>query len=224
VWLLDLPESVQARVLLGHQGLPLGHPDEVPLLALDQVLGGAFTSRLVSRIRSEEGLAYDVYSESSFPSGYPGAIRVGFQTRSSACAHATATALEAARELRLEEVSPAELGRAREALLALLRDRFGSAVSAVVAMAEDELGGRPASYWSTYRDRVAALTAADLRAAAERHLDPERMRVLVIGDRDAVGQGDPAYPERLADLGLGPVRPLPERDPLTLEPTADDRN
>ena len=218
VWLLDWPGSDQARVVLGHQGLPMGHPDEVPLLAVDQVLGGSFTSRLVRRIRSEEGLSYDVYSMASFAPGFPGTLRVGFQTRSSTCAHATAVAVEVVRGLRRDEVSPAELGRAREALLARLPERFGAAATAAVALAEDELDGRPPGYWSQYRERVTTLTAAELRAAAERHLDPERLRVLVIGDRQAIEAPHPDHRETLAELGLGGVHALPERDPLTLEP------
>ena len=56
----------------------------------------------------------------------------------------------------------------------------------------------PTNYFDNYRDRVRAVTAADVLRVAQRHLDPSRLQVVVVGDAAVIQ--DP-----LAALGLGPV-------------------
>ena len=75
--------------------------------------------------------------------------------------------------------------------------------------------GRPHAYWARYRDRIAAVTARDVQAAARRHLRPDELVAVIVGDRAEVLAG--ARGVDLAKL-LGPLRELPRRDPLTLAP------
>jgi predicted Zn-dependent peptidase len=41
----------------------------------------------------------------------------------------------------------------------------------------------PDDYLETYRDKVRALTAADLQATARKYLDSANMQIVVVGDR-----------------------------------------
>lgn len=44
----------------------------------------------------------------------------------------------------------------------------------------------PDDYLETYRDKVRALTPADLQAAARRYLDSANMQIVVVGDRTQI--------------------------------------
>ena len=51
------------------------------------------------------------------------------------------------------------------------------------------------------------------------HLDPEQLRILVVGAQAEIAQGDPGHPVRLESLAPGGrVEDLPLRDPLTMRP------
>ena len=55
-------------------------------------------------------------------------------------------------------------------------------------------------------------------AAAQRHLKPEELVVLVVGKWSEIAPGDPEGRAKMAQFAGGKVEHLPLRDPLTLEP------
>ena len=82
----------------------------------------------------------------------------------------------------------------------------------------DEWTDRPADYWQTYRERVQAVTAEEVRRVAREHLNPEQMAILVVGNWEEIAAGDLDGRATMADFFDGEVTHLPLRDPLTLEP------
>jgi len=50
------------------------------------------------------------------------------------------------------------------------------------------LHGLAEDYLETYRQRIHALTSADVVAAARRHFDSPDAQVVVVGDREQVGE------------------------------------
>jgi len=55
-------EINQSAIRLGHLGIIKDNPDIYAIRVMDYILGGGFTSRLTTEIRSNQGLAYSVYS------------------------------------------------------------------------------------------------------------------------------------------------------------------
>jgi hypothetical protein len=53
---------------------------------------------------------------------------------------------------------------------------------------------------------------------ARKHLDPDKMAILVVGDWDEIAPGDQEKRSSMNDFFGGRVKHLPLRDPLTLEP------
>ena len=82
----------------------------------------------------------------------------------------------------------------------------------------DEWTKRPAGFWQAFRERVKAVTPADIQRVARKHLDPEQMAILVVGDWDEIAPGDLEKRASMQDFFGGKVTHLPLRDPLTLEP------
>lgn len=206
----------QGRVTAGHAGIDFRHPDVHAIRVANYILGGGgFSSRMVQRVRAEEGLAYDVHSSYSPGLAYPNPFRIEFQSGSATCAYAARLCLEEIARLRREEVSPKELEEAKRFFIEGFPGFFfATPFQTASTYAAAELFGIPPEYYLTYRERIARLTPADILRAAREHLHPERLAWVVVGDIPAIKKGDPARPAALEDLG--PVSDIPLPDPLTL--------
>lgn len=60
-------DTEQAHLCMGFNGIELGNKYTYPLLVMNNIFGGAMSSRLFQKIREEKGLAYSVFS---YPSSY----------------------------------------------------------------------------------------------------------------------------------------------------------
>jgi zinc protease len=222
--LRDVP-GPQTKMALGHRG-PVRRgwddPDEAPLLVLAEVLGGDGTvSRLRRRLRAEEGIVYRARARVSLGHQEPGTLQVFLEAEPRHAARALSLARAELLRLREEPVPPAELELAKRSLLQLFPLLFDSAERRAGRFAEDALLGRPSAYWSRYRDRIAAVTAADVLRVARRHVRPRELLAVVVGDRERVLAGAAADGVALERL-FRRLLPLPQRDPRTLEPVAGE--
>ncbi len=215
VYVVNKPDVNQGRVSAGHLGVKLGDPDEPALRVMNDILGGGgFTSWIVKRVRSDEGLAYSAGSYLTFPISYPGAFRALFQSKSRTCPGALSITLDLIRKMRTGEVSADELKTAKNSFIETFPRRFESPERTASLFASDELLGRPHGYWKTYREKIAKVTAKDVRAVAQRDLHPDKMVILVVGNIDEIMKGHPDYTARLTDFGT--IHKVPLRDPFTL--------
>ncbi len=203
-WTIDRP-GPQAAMAIGHRGAlsdSWDSRDRWALILLAEILDGpGAVSRLRSRLQLEAGLAYRVLTTFDMdvipvepppvhsPGRERGEFRIFLETAPESAAAAAVVVLEELRRVRRDLVHEDEIATARQSLLARLPLLFDRAETIAGRFAEDELLGRPHSYWARYRDRLAAVTAADVRRAARRFIEPEGVALLVIGDRAAVRGG-----------------------------------
>lgn len=217
----DIP---QGKVRIGHLAPrwdDWDNPERAAIQVMDHILGASgFTSRLMQRIRSDEGLAYGAGGRFRFNPLGPGSYVLGYQSKSETVALAASIALEEVGRIREEPVSEEELELAKRSLTDSFPRRFESAQARASIFANDAFLGRAHTYWIRWREQVEAVTAEEVRAAAEKYLDPDRLVMLVVGVFSDIEGGDPEGRAKIADLLGGRVTHLPERDPLTLEPVA----
>lgn len=209
----------QGRVVIGLPGVMRDDPDVYALEVMNEILGGSgFTSRITRTVRSNEGLAYSAGSAISFGVHYPGRFRAAFQSKSPSVAYATSLVFAEIRKLREQGVTADELTAIQQNLIATFPSNFESKARTMGVFAGDEFTKRPAGFWKTYRDRIQAVTAADVQRVAQKHLVPEKMLVLVVGDQAAIDKGDDKHPVKLTDIAPGgKIVTLPLRDPLTMK-------
>jgi zinc protease len=206
-------------VLIGRRSIIRDDPDAIPFLLLNEILGaGGFTSRLMQKIRSNEGLAYSARSVLAPKVDYPGLFYAGFESKNATVALATKIVLDELRAVRDELVTEDELETAKKALIETFPRQFESKPKMLGVFVNDEWTKRPADFWKTFRQKVAATTREDLQRVARKHLDPEQMTILVVGDWDAIAAGDLEKRASMAEFFGGTVTHLPVRDPLTLKP------
>lgn len=218
VYLVNKPEVNQGRVSIGHLGAKRPLSNEAAIEIANDILGGGgFSAWMVSKVRSDEGLAYSVYSDYGIGDLYPGTFRAGFQSKSSTCARAAKLTVELIGKITTTEVTEKELTSSKASFIEKFPRIFESKLKTVTRYAQDDLVGLPHEYWKTYRTRMAEVTAASAQAAAEAHIKPDRLIVLVVGNVDDILKGHPDHPDARFE-GFGRLVRLPLLDPLTLKP------
>jgi zinc protease len=141
-----------------------------------------------------------------------------FQSKSPTVALANKIIFEEFDRIRSEPVSAEELETARQSFIETFPQSFSSRDAMLGIFVNDEWTSRPDGYWQSYRDRVAGVTAEDIQRVAQKYLDPEEMKMMVIGKWDEIYAGDENGRATMGDIFDGQSSELPLRDPLTLEP------
>jgi zinc protease len=218
VYLVNKADVNQGRVSIGHLGGRRPLADEAAMQVANDIYGGGgFTAWMLLRIRSDEGLAYGAYSDYELGDLFPGEFRANFQSKSATCARAAQLTLELMRKIRDESVTAKELDTSKTSFIERFPRTFETKVRTVSRYALDDLVGRPHDYWTSYRERIKAVTADGVRAAATAHYHPDKLIVLVVGPVDEILKGHPDHPDAKLDM-FGSVTRLPLRDPMTLKP------
>ncbi|HNQ72009.1 MAG TPA: pitrilysin family protein [Verrucomicrobiota bacterium] len=219
IYLMDKDVN-QGRVTLLLPGIMRDNPDYFPILIMNEIFGGGgFTARIVNRVRSDEGLAYAVGS--SFPGGvyFPSCFRASFQSKSRTVAYALSLIIEEMKRMAAEPVSTEELENAKSGFIDRLPRSFASKSQIVGMLAGEEFTGRyqtDPDFWQHVAAKVRAVTKADVQRVAQQYLTPDRLVILIVGDKAEILKGHPNHAVKLESLGTIHDRPL--RDPLTLEP------
>jgi predicted Zn-dependent peptidase len=209
----------QGRVSIGLPSVRRGDPDAYALEVMNEILGGSgFTSRIMKTVRSDEGLAYSAGSGLRFGVYYLGSFRAEFQSKSRTVSYAAQLVLQEIKGMREKPVTDEELDTIKRNLVETFPSTFGSRAQTVGIFAADEYTRRDPSYWQTYRDRIRAVTAADVQRVAQKYLTPDKMVMLVVGDQKEIDVGDGKHQTSLEALAQGrKVVVLPLRDPLTMK-------
>jgi zinc protease len=177
--------SAQAHVLMGQPGYKRSDPDHFPMLVGNYILGGSgLVSRLPIEVREKRGLSYSASSGFS-PGLHAGAFEVSLQTRPDQADQALQVARDVVKRYVAEGPTEAELKAAKGFLIGgfpLLIDSNRKLLENVANIAWNNL---PLDYLDTWTAHVQAVTAADVRAAFARKLQPERMVTVIVGAQPA---------------------------------------
>lgn len=197
---VDRPGAAQTELRVFQPGPPRSSPDYFPLVLMNTILGGNFSSRLNAKLREEKGYTYGARSDFAFRRD-GGPFVAGAPVK-------TAVTRAALLDLRAEltrmsagTVSDAELRLAKATLQRSLARGFETAPEVALALALVKVYGLPESYYSTYTQNIEAVTPADIARVAKQ-LRPADMVVVLVGDEKLLG------PDLKRELGtyerLGP--------------------
>lgn len=176
--------SAQAHVAIGQPGYRRADPDFFALTVGNYILGGGgFVSRLSTEVREKRGLSYSVYSYFA-PGLHAGAFTIGLQTRPDQANQAIGVARDVLRRFVEEGPTDAEMKAAKDFLIGGFPLRIDTNRKLLDNVANIAWNDLPLDYLDTWTRQVERVTAADVRAAFQRKLQPARMVTVVVGGQD----------------------------------------
>jgi len=173
-------ETAQTHIVFATDTVPYSDRRKFALLVLSNIFGGGMSSRLFQRIREELGLAYAIYSFTSFYRAM-GVAGVYVGTQPARAAEATAAIREEYARLAREGLAGAALDEAKQQTLGQLMLSLESPTAKMYRLASTSVNGEPYLSLDEMLATVAALTADDMAGAAAEFFAPERQTVVSLG-------------------------------------------
>jgi predicted Zn-dependent peptidase len=181
VFFVEKSDVTQANIRIGHLGITYQNPDYFPVVVMNEVLGGGFSARLFSRIRSAQGLAYSVGGRVGAAFLYPGVTSFGMQTKSGTMAEAVDALYKEIRGMISEPATERELQLAKDSLLNSFIFNYASKDQVLGKQMLFTYYGLPSDFLERYRGNIERVTAADVLRVAKTYLHPDRAKLLVVG-------------------------------------------
>jgi zinc protease len=185
VHLVHVPGAVQAQILAGCHAITRKHPDWIKLGLTNSLYGGAFNSRLVMNIREDKGYTYSPRSGVN-PLRQYGYFSVSAAVRNDVVAASLTEMFYELDKLRALPVPEPELADARNYVSGVFSLGLATQDGLLSQLATVALNELPDDYLETYREKVRALTPADLLSTARKYFDSANMQIVVVGDRTQI--------------------------------------
>ena len=177
-------DSQQAHIAMGMTAVARSNPDYFPLLVGNYILGGGgFVSRLMSEVREKRGLAYSVSSYFA-PGKDTGIFKAGLQTKNDQAVLALEVMSSTIAKFIADGPSPAELLAAKSNLVngyPLRIDNNRKLLDNVSSIAWNDL---PLDTMEVWTQQVEAVTLEQVRAAFQKYLAMDRMKIVVLGAKN----------------------------------------
>jgi zinc protease len=197
VLIADKPGVPQTTLIVAEIGVQRSDPDYEKLNVMNQVLGGLFSSRVNMNLREKHGYTYGAFS--SLPENRePGPYFISGGIRTDATGPAVAEVVKEVDGMLAAPVSDDELKLAKESIARTLPARFQTTASTANTFGQLFLFDLPPDYYQGLPLRLESITRDDVSAATKKHLRPNDMKVIAVGDRAKI---EP----QLAALKLGPI-------------------
>jgi predicted Zn-dependent peptidase len=205
-----IPREIEQSILV------MAHPTDVHLgdgsdyfsaQIGNSILGsGGFSSRLMARLRTEEGFAYSASSIWTMPRRYDGIVGAVTRTRPENSVAALRLILDIMQEMRREEPTTVEVGTAVDQIVNGFVFNFETMAQIVSRRMFYLAQDLPDDWLEQYVSGVEAVTPSSVRQVLRDKLRPDDMTILVVGDPDRIGR------EALARLGpVTVLEPPPNR-------------
>jgi zinc protease len=190
------PKAPQSELRIGHVAAARNTPDYHSLVAANMILGGQFVSRVNLNLRQDKGFTYGARTTFDFRRlAGPFALQVSVHT--AATGRAIAESLAEIADIRgPRPVTAEELALGVAALTRGFARNFETAEQIARAVSQIALYDLPDDYFARFVPEIERVTPDDVTRVAARHLDPDRLTTLIVGDFDTIA-GD------LAQLNVG---------------------
>ena len=190
-------DAPQSEVRVGHAGLPRLHPDYFGATVMNAVLGGLFSSRINLNLREAHGYTYGAFSAFEWRRA-AGPFMIQTAVKTAVTGAAVREILHEIERMRSATISADELTLATSYLDGVFPIRYETTAAIATALSNLVIHGLPDDFYDEYRTRVREVTTQDVLRAAQQHLHPDQLRIVVVGDSGVIA-------EPLAEINGAPV-------------------
>jgi zinc protease len=180
--LVDKPGAPQTQIRVASIGAARATPDYEALQVMNESLGGLFSSRINLNLREAHGYTYGASSQFVYRrAAGPFVVATGVRTEVTA-----PSVTEIFKEVRgIREKPPAgdELALAKDSLVRSLPALFETSGRVTNSTSNIYIYDLGHDYYSKLSDRMSAVTAEQVKAAADKYVVPEKLVVIAVGDR-----------------------------------------
>lgn len=194
--LVDRPGAAQTELRIGHAAVGRRTPDYHALVLLNAMLGGQFVSRINLNLRERKAYTYGAHTAFDFRR-LAGAFVLQTSVQTDATTDAIGESLKEIAAIGSDRPPTAdEIDFGRGTLARGYARNFETAGQIAHALTQLATHDLPDDTFDRFVPGVNAVQADELHTAARRHLRPDELIVVAVGDRAAIEAGLPS-------LGLG---------------------
>ena len=190
-YVVDRPGSAQSNIVIANSGIVRTSPDYFPMLLLHTVLGANASSRLFMNLREEKGYTYGAYTNLD-ARRTAGSFRATAEVRTPVTGDSLKEFFYELNRIRTELVSQKEITDAKAYLTGVFPIRLETQEGLTDQLVQIKMLNLPDDYLQHYRDRVQAVTVAQIQEVATKYVKPDEAAVIVVGDgREVLDQIKP---------------------------------
>ncbi|MGH9945164.1 MAG: M16 family metallopeptidase [Pyrinomonadaceae bacterium] len=187
IHLIDRPGATQSTINLGLPVVSPGHHDYIPLVVTNALLGGSFASRITSNIREQKGYTYSPFSQLSVRHRDAYWMQVADVTTNVTGPSLKEIFYEIDR-LQKEPPTGEELQGIQNYLAGVFVLRNSTRQGIIGQLSFIDLHRLDEAYVTNYVQNILAVIPKDVQHIAREYLKPERMTIVVVGDREKIAQ------------------------------------
>ena len=179
---VDMPNAVQSNIsLTNNVSLKMKDADYHAVLIANKILGGGFSSYLNMNLREAHGYTYGARSSVGTSRWNASRFRAGAAVRNAVTDSAVVETLKEINRIKTEPVDADKLANAKakyvgDFVLALERPQTIANYALNI-----KLNNLPKDFYTTYLEKINAVTAADVKRVANKYFKTENARIIVVG-------------------------------------------
>ena len=175
----------QSYLSIGHLGIKgnLSAAEKAKIQMFNNIFGGGFSSRLMSRVRVKMGLTYGIGGGISLPYLHKGLVRISTFTKSKSTLKAIEAILDEIEKIRKEKVSPKELKDAQDYFKNSFVFKYSTPAQILLRSLTSEFYGIKPGFDDELLAHIGKVTAEDVQEVANKYLHPDKMMIQVVGDK-----------------------------------------
>ena len=218
VFLAAKTDVTQTFFNIGELGGEYRDKDYPALEVAAQILGGGFSSRLLRRIRTELGWAYNIGSSWDANYDHPGVFRISGSTQSVHTVDTLKTIREELEKFRSAEVTDEELKTAKDTVLNGFVFHFDRPSKTLNRLVLYEYFGYPREFLFQYQKAIEAVTKADILRVAQKYFKLSDLTYVAAGNPKDFGTPLTALNMPIHDIDL--TIPEPKQEAAKVDPAS----
>jgi zinc protease len=189
IYLVDKPNAAQSVIAVGQVGAPRSTEDFIALQVMNTILGGGFTSRINMNLREDKGYTYGARSGFSWRRG-AGPFSANAPVQSFSTKESVMEIMKELGGIRgAIPITARELDYNKQSLIRRFPAGFETVDQIASQLSNMVVYDLPATYYNDYISKVNAVTMEDVNRVANKYLTPDKMAVVVVGDRKTIEAG-----------------------------------